>query len=88
MNTYRTTPLAITLLALSLSTQASSLDQLRYETETAIRQHTESPSIPVIIPQIHIQGDPYRTPIRPYPNNPTAPQYLINPHTNQIEQIR
>lgn len=64
-------------------------NSLLIETERQIREYANpSPQAPIYLPGLTIREDAYSKPVRPYPESPQAPQYLINPYTRQLEQIK
>ena len=79
----------ICLLHLSISAESQelpSLDQMQRETEQRIREYTREESLPVL-PQIRIEGNPYTEIQKPFRDSPVAPQYILDPSTNQFKRI-
>lgn len=81
--------IGLCLLHLSVSGEAQnlpSLEQMQQENTMRTREYTREESIPVL-PQIHIEGNPYTEIRRPFRDSPVAPQYIFDPHTNQYRRI-
>lgn len=85
-----TKPIAIALICVTTGAIAQPIhNPLLMETERQIREYANpSPQAPIYLPGLTIREDAYSEPVRPYPESPQAPQYLINPYTRQLEQIR
>jgi len=83
-------PVIIALICTAAGAIAQPIhNPLLIETERQIREYANpSPQAPIYLPGLTIREDAYSKPVRPYPESPQAPQYLINPYTRQLEQIK
>jgi hypothetical protein len=88
MKPFSSIPLITIILTHSLSGEAqqeSLLPPLQIQTPHT-QEYLREETAP-ILPQLGFPRNPYTEIQRPFPQAPVAPQYILDPHTNQYRRI-